>query len=164
MNAVHNRPPLFSFFFSLYMSISGEVALNSDVRWYCNRITESSLEGFLPVSKASSSACRANSLGGLWGRLRLISISKPPHCQLSEAALPPVCAQVNACSVWGMTSPSLGVCSGRHGWRKEERTQHKERLISTSCIFISLIALLQKKEKKNRKKEKKEILHTVCLP
>lgn len=128
------------FFFFFYMNISGEVALNPDAWWYCNRITESSLEGFLPASKASSSACRANSLGGLWGRLCLISISKPLHCQLSEAAFPPVCARVNVWNVWGWHHPP---------WVSEVDCVKKESCTKRAWFLqrvfsISLIALLQK--------------------
>lgn len=55
-------------------------------------ITGSSLEGFLPVSKASSSAYWANIVGGLWGRLCLISISKAaPLSIIQDCFLQSVC-------------------------------------------------------------------------
>ena len=49
-----------------------------------------------------------------------------------------------------MTSPLPGCLFGRRGWRKGERKQRTGSLISTSCIFISLIALLRKKKKKKK--------------
>lgn len=114
------------------MSISREVALNSDAWWYCNWITESSLEGFLPVSKSLLLRMQSQqSGGGLWGRLCLISISKPLHCQLSEAAFPPVCAQVNVRNVWGWHHPPWESVVDTDG----EGKQHKGSLILTPCIF-----------------------------
>lgn len=138
-------PPLSFFFFSFFFTW----ASLEKRPWILMRDDTVTTSLRAPCKDSSSSPPQSQQSGGLWGRLCLISISKPLHCQLSQAAFPPVCAQVNVWNVWGWHHPPWESVLDTHGERKKA-TQRSAWFLHR-VFSISLIALPQKSS-------------TLCLP
>lgn len=119
----------------LYMNISREAALNSDAWWYCNRITESSLEGFLPVSKSLLLRMQSQQSGGAMGQVVLNQHFKAAPLSIIRGCVPSSLRAGQCAERLTMTSPSLGVC-GRHGWRRKA-TQRELDFNTLYLLFLS---------------------------